>query len=151
MGRIVTGTESGVVIQRHKRARRSGRVVETVGGGDRARITKMVEVNEMGRRIGIAERAGSGGGGRNGGQTPVAGSRLLGQDTRVLAMAGSELDITQEGCSIYVTIQRLLYAKEMTFKGKDGLTSIFHNLTNGSVWADSEYDVGRTRAGGSKG
>ena len=50
-----------------------------------------------------------------------------------------------------VTIQRLLYAKEMTFKGKDGLTSVFCNLTNGSAWADSENNVSGARTGGSKG
>ena len=73
----MAGTESGVVIQRRNRARRSGRVVETVGSGNRARVTKTVEINEVGRRVGVAEGAGGGGRGRNGGQTPVAGSRLL--------------------------------------------------------------------------
>ena len=98
--------------------------METVGSGDRACITKMIEVNEVDRRVGIAEGAGGGRRGRNGGQTPVAGSRLLGQDTEVLDSSGNRLDTVQERCSIYVTIQRLLYAKEMTFKGKDGSTSI---------------------------
>ena len=120
---IVAGTESGVVIQRRNRARRSGRVVEAVGSGDRARITKMVEVNEMDGRVGVAEGAG-GGRGRNGGQTPVAGSRLPERGTRMLGNSGNRLDTVQKGCSIYVTIRRLLYAKEMTFKGKDGSTSI---------------------------
>ena len=124
MVRVVAGAESGVVIQRRNRVWRSGRVVETVGSGNGACVTKTVEVNEMDGRVGVAEGAGGGGRGRNGGQIPVAGSRLLRQDTGMLAMAGSELDITQEGCSIYVTIRRLLYAKEMTFKGKDGSTSI---------------------------
>ena len=39
----------------------------------------------------------------------------------------------------------------MTLKGKDGLTSVFRNLTNGSAWTDAKDNVGRTRAGGSKG
>ena len=99
--------------------------MEAVGSGNGARVTKTVEVNEVDRRVGVAEGAGGDGRGRNGGQTPVAGSRLLGQCSGVLAIAGSELDITQKGCSIYVTIRRLLYAKEMTFKGKDGSTSVF--------------------------
>ena len=90
--------------------------METVGGGNGARVTKMVEVNEMDRRIGVAERAGGGGRGRNGGQAPVAGSRLLRQDAGVLGGSGSRLDTVQEGCSIYVTIRGLLYAKEMTFR-----------------------------------
>ena len=50
-----------------------------------------------------------------------------------------------------VTIRGLLYAKEMTFKGKDGSTSVFRNLTNGSAWTDVENNVSGTRAGGSKG
>ena len=54
-------------------------------------------------------------------------------------------------CHLDVTIRRLLYAKEMTCKGKDGSTSVLYNLTNGSAWADSEYDVSRTRTSGSKG
>ena len=120
----MAGAESRVVIQRRNRARRSGGVMETVGSGNGARVTKMVEVNEMDRRIGVAERAGGGGRGRNGGQTPVAGSRLLRQDAGVLDGSGNRLDTVQEGCSIYVTIRRLLYAKEMTFKGKDGSTSV---------------------------
>jgi hypothetical protein len=74
----VAGAESRVVIQRRNGARRSSRVVEAVGSGNGARVTKTVEVNEVGRRVGVAERAGGGGRGRNGGQTPVAGSRLLG-------------------------------------------------------------------------
>ena len=98
--------------------------MEAVGSGNGARVTKTVEVNEVDRRVGVAEGAGGGGRGRNGGQTPVAGSRLLRQDTRVLGDSGSGLDTTQKGCSIYVTIRRLLYAKEMTFKGKDGSTSV---------------------------
>ena len=76
MVRIVAGTESGVVIQRRNWARRSGRVVEAVSSGNGARVTKMVEINEVGRKVGVVERAG-GGRGRNGGQTPVAGSILL--------------------------------------------------------------------------
>ena len=75
--RIVAGAEFGVVIQRRNRAQRSSRVVESVGSGNGARVTKMVEVNEVDRRVGVAEGAGSGG--RNGGQTPVAGSILLRQ------------------------------------------------------------------------
>ena len=51
----------------------------------------------------------------------------------------------------HVTIRRLLYAKELTFKGKDGSTSIFRNLTNGSAWADTENNVSRTGTSGSKG
>ena len=70
---IVAGAESGVVIQRRNWARRSGRVVETVSSGNGARVTKTVEVNEVDRRVGVAEGAGGGGRGRNGGQTPVAG------------------------------------------------------------------------------
>ena len=31
------------------------------------------------------------------------------------------------------------------------MTSIFHNLTKGSVWTDVEDDVSRMRVGGSKG
>ena len=50
-----------------------------------------------------------------------------------------------------VTIRRLLYAKEMTFKGKDGSTSVLYSLTNGSAWADSEDNVSGMRTGGSKG
>ena len=50
-----------------------------------------------------------------------------------------------------VTIQHLLYAKEMTFKGKDGSTSIFRNLTNGVARTDSEDNVSRARTSGSKG
>jgi hypothetical protein len=50
--------------------------VEAVGSGNGARVTKTVEVNEVDRRVGVAEGAGDGRG-RNGGQTPVAGSRLL--------------------------------------------------------------------------
>ena len=116
--------ESGVVIQRRSRARWSGRVMEAVGSGNGACVTKTVEINEVGRRVGVAEGAG-GGRGRNGGQTPVVGSRLLRQGTRMLGSSGNRLDTVQEGCSIYVTIRRLLYAKEMTFKGKDGSTSVF--------------------------
>ena len=98
--------------------------MEAVGSGNGARVTKTVEVNEVDRRVGVAKGAGGGGRGRNGGQTPVAGSRLLGQGTRVLGSSGNRLDTVQKGCSIYVTIRRLLYAKEMTFKGKDGSTSV---------------------------
>ena len=36
-------------------------------------------------------------------------------------------------------------------KGKDGSTSVLCNLTNGSAWANSKDNVGRTRASGSKG
>ena len=39
----------------------------------------------------------------------------------------------------------------MTFKGKDGSTSVFHNLTNGSAWTDAENNVSGARASGSKG
>ena len=39
----------------------------------------------------------------------------------------------------------------MTFKGKDGSTSVFRNLTNGSAWTDAKNNVSRTRPGGSKG
>ena len=39
----------------------------------------------------------------------------------------------------------------MTFKGKDGSTSILRILTNGSAWVDSKDNVGGTGAGGSKG
>ena len=45
----------------------------------------------------------------------------------------------------------LLYAKEMMFKGKDGSTSVFRNLTNGLAWADMENNVSGARASGSKG
>ena len=68
--------------------------METVGSGNGACVTKMVEVNEVGRRVGVAEGAGGGGRGRNGGQTPVAGSRLLGQDTGMLGSSGSGLGTT---------------------------------------------------------
>ena len=50
-----------------------------------------------------------------------------------------------------VTIQGLLYAKEMTFEGKDGSTSVLRYLTNGSVWTDVVNDVRWTRAGNIKG
>ena len=50
-----------------------------------------------------------------------------------------------------VTIWGLLYAKEMTSKGKDGLTSVLRNLTKDSAWTDAEGDVSRTRASSSKG
>ena len=119
----MAGAESGVVIQRRNWARRSGGVMETVGGSNGARVTKMVEVNEMDRRIGVAEGAG-GGRGRNGGRTPVAGSRLLGQDAGMLVSSGNRLDTVQEGCSIYVTIRGLLYAKRNNLQGKDGSTSV---------------------------
>ena len=89
--------------------------METVGSGNGACVTKMVEVDEVDRGVGVAEGAGGGGRGRNGGQTPVAGSRLLRQGTRMLGSSGNRLDTVQEGCSIYVTIRGLLYAKEMTF------------------------------------
>ena len=116
MVRIVAGAESRVFIQRRNRARRSGQVMEAIGSGDRTRVTEMIEVNEVDRRVSIAEGAGSGGGGRNGGQTPVASLILLGRDTRVLGNSGNRLDTVQEGCSIYVTIRGLLYAKEVTFR-----------------------------------
>ena len=48
-------------------------------------------------------------------------------------------------------IWRLLYTKEMTFKGKDGSTSVLRNLINGMAWMDSEDNVGRTGTSGSKG
>ena len=69
----------------------------------------------------------------------------------MLAIAGSELDITQKGCSIYVTIRCLLYAKEMTFQGKGWLDFNSLDLTNGLARADTEDDVSRTRTSGSKG
>ena len=98
--------------------------METVGSGNGARVTKTVEVNEVDRRVGVAEGAGGGGRGRNGGQTPVAGSRLLGQDTRVLGSSGSGLGTTWKGCSIYVTIRGLLLRKRNDLQGKDGSTSV---------------------------
>ena len=55
-----------------------------------------------------------------------------------------------EGCPC-VMIQRLLYAKEMTLKGKDGSTSIFCSLTNGVTRASLENNVSGTRTGGLKG
>ena len=76
----------------------------------------MIEVNEVDRRVSVAKGAGSGRRGRNGGQTPVAGLILLRQDARMLGSSGNRLDTVQKGCSIYVTICGLLYAKEMTFK-----------------------------------
>ena len=39
----------------------------------------------------------------------------------------------------------------MMFKGKDGSTSILHNLTNGSAWTDSEDNVSGTGTSGPKG
>ena len=41
----------------------------------------------------------------------------------------------------------------MTFKGKDGSTSILYNLANGSAWTNTEDNVGgaRARASGPKG
>ena len=101
--------------------------------------------------VGVAEGTGGGGGGRNGGQTPVAGSRLLGQGTRMLGGSGNRLDTVQEGCSIYVTIRRLLYAKEMTFKGKGWLDFSSLGPTNDVARADSEDNVSGMRASGSKG
>ena len=41
--------------------------------------------------------------------------------------------------------------KRNDLQGKNGSTSIFRNLTNGSARADAEYDVDGTRTGGSKG
>ena len=41
--------------------------------------------------------------------------------------------------------------KKMTFKGKDGSTSVFRNLTNGSAWADAENNISGTRTSDSKG
>ena len=84
----MAGAESGVVIQRHNRVRRSGGVVKAVCSGNGARVTKTVEVNEMDRGVGVAEGAGSGGRGRNGGQTPVAGSRLLDKVRGMLGNSG---------------------------------------------------------------
>ena len=100
---IVAGAESRVVIQRRNRARQSGRVVEAVSSGDGACITKTVEVNEVDRRVGVAEGAGGDGRGRNGGQMLIAGSILLRRGTRVLGSSGNRLNTVQEGCSIYVT------------------------------------------------
>ena len=48
-------------------------------------------------------------------------------------------------------IRCLLYAKEMTFKGKDGLTSILRNLTNGLAWTDLEDNISGTGTSGPKG
>ena len=39
----------------------------------------------------------------------------------------------------------------MTFKGKDGSTSILRNLANGSARADMKDNVSGTETGGSKG
>ena len=39
----------------------------------------------------------------------------------------------------------------MTFKGKDGSTSILRNLANGSAWTDSKDNVSGMGTGGSKG
>ena len=50
-----------------------------------------------------------------------------------------------------VTIRRLLYTKEMTFKGKDGSTSILYILTNGSARMDSKDNVSGAGVCGSKG
>ena len=41
--------------------------------------------------------------------------------------------------------------KRNDLQGKDGSTSVLCNLTSGLAWTDAEYDVGRTRASGSKG
>ena len=41
--------------------------------------------------------------------------------------------------------------KRNDLQGKDGSTSVFRNLTNGSAWADSENNVSGARASGSKG
>ena len=68
--------------------------MEAVGSGNGARVTKTVEVNEVDGRVGVAEGAGGGGRIGNGGQTPVAGLRLLGQDTRMLGSSGSGLGTT---------------------------------------------------------
>ena len=48
-------------------------------------------------------------------------------------------------------IQGLLYAKEMTFEGKNGLTSVLQYLTNGSVRTDAEDYIGGMRVGNIKG
>ena len=50
-----------------------------------------------------------------------------------------------------VMIWGLLYAKEMTFKGKDGLTSVLQNLTNDLAWANAEDNISRMGMGDSKG
>ena len=50
-----------------------------------------------------------------------------------------------------VMIQGLLYAKEMTFEGKNGLTSVLQYLTNGSVRTDVEDYIGGMRVGNIKG
>ena len=39
----------------------------------------------------------------------------------------------------------------MTFKGKDGLTSVLQDLTNGLAQVDAENDVRGARMGGVKG
>ena len=41
--------------------------------------------------------------------------------------------------------------KRNDLQGKDGSTSVLHNLTNGSAWADSKDNVSGARMGGSKG
>ena len=50
-----------------------------------------------------------------------------------------------------VTIWGLLYTKEMTFKGKDGSTSVLQNLTNDLTWANAEDNISKTGMGDSKG
>ena len=50
-----------------------------------------------------------------------------------------------------VTVQRLLYAKEMTFKGKGWLDFSLLDLTNGVARTDAEDNVSGARTGGSKG
>ena len=68
MVRVVARADSRVVIQWHNRARWRGRVVQSIGSGDGARVTEMIEVNKMDGRVSIAEGVGSGGRGRNAGQ-----------------------------------------------------------------------------------
>ena len=41
--------------------------------------------------------------------------------------------------------------KRNDLQGKDGSTSVFRNLTNGSAWTDAEDNVSGARTGGSKG
>ena len=60
MARIVAGTEFRVVIQWRNGVQESGRVVEAVVSGDRAQITKMIEVNEVDEGSGIERRSSSG-------------------------------------------------------------------------------------------
>ena len=61
----------------------------------------------------------------------------------------AEMGRQQHGYSCYDLGSSL--RKRNDLQGKDGSTSVFRNLTNGSAWTDAEYNVSETRTGGSEG